>query len=245
MPNLVTAWSYSRYSDYKKCPRRFKFKHIDKVAEPEQKGPALDWGNFVHRNLMLYVDGKISKLPTKYKPDPDRNLATTMKPLMRDVDTWRKLVKAKGGAVQTEIEYAVDSLWRPVPWFDKAAWLRAKLDVRIIEEAKKVRVAHVVDYKTGKAYENAHADQLEIYAAIVYPHEPTAVEILAEMMYCDLGTRKPAVFRELPKTVAGIQKKWARNVAPMFRDRQFKATPGDACTFCPFSYKKGGPCDKG
>ena len=36
--NGVTAWSYSRLSDYQQCPAKFKHKHMDKLPDPP--GPA-------------------------------------------------------------------------------------------------------------------------------------------------------------------------------------------------------------
>ena len=35
--NGVTAWSYSRLSDYQQCPARFKRKHIDKLPAPADR----------------------------------------------------------------------------------------------------------------------------------------------------------------------------------------------------------------
>ena len=33
-PKKFTSWSFSRYMDYKGCPAKAKYKHLDKLQEP-------------------------------------------------------------------------------------------------------------------------------------------------------------------------------------------------------------------
>jgi hypothetical protein len=61
----VWAWSYSKYSCYKKCPRQYKHKYIDKIKEPQS--PALANGIRVHQLGEDYLLNKIEHVPEEYK----------------------------------------------------------------------------------------------------------------------------------------------------------------------------------
>ena len=58
----ITAWSFSRYSDYKQCPLKAKLKHIDKITEP--KNEAMERGAAIHDLAEKYIKGTISRLPS-------------------------------------------------------------------------------------------------------------------------------------------------------------------------------------
>ena len=65
----VKSWSFSRYSDYKTCPRMFKHKHLDKIAEP--KNDAMARGAQVHETAEAYIKGKLTRLPAELKEFAD------------------------------------------------------------------------------------------------------------------------------------------------------------------------------
>ena len=63
---LLTAWSYSRYADYKQCPLRFKLKYLDKVPEGDVS-PAMERGSVIHKEGERYLkDPTIDKVPDSY-----------------------------------------------------------------------------------------------------------------------------------------------------------------------------------
>ncbi len=55
----ITAWSFSRYGDYQKCPLMAKFKAIDKIKEPSNK--YLKRGTAIHKEAELYQTRKIER----------------------------------------------------------------------------------------------------------------------------------------------------------------------------------------
>ena len=61
----LTSWSFSRYQDYKSCPAKAKYKHIDKLKEPPS--PAMERGAAIHNLCEQYVRGTLAKLPPELK----------------------------------------------------------------------------------------------------------------------------------------------------------------------------------
>lgn len=235
---LVTAWSYSRLSQYEKCPRQFKLKHIDRIPEPAP-GEAMLRGDRIHKGLEAYLRGKARALP--------KDIKKTVGPLAKDYAAMRKM-----GTVAVEIELASDRHWELVPWFGSGTWFRQKIDAAYELVLKRdemgllrgVRAVRLIDHKTGKVREGEHYEQLELYVPVASRRWPDADAFICQMLYVDHGQASaPAVFLNEPKTVGRIEKKWEQRAAPIFRDRQFKAKPsGWVCEYCPYSKHKGGPC---
>lgn len=231
--NGVKSWSYSRYGDYQTCPARFRYKHIAKLPEPSS--PALARGGAADEAVTKYLDGSKRTLPKETSVDPP----------MRYGELAGRLAGLRKLKPETQLELATDNKWIVTGWRDwDRTWLRAKLDVMVKLDGG--RVLHIVDNKTGRMYPEKHAEQIEIYACVAYAYSPSAEEIRAEMFYLDHGmSSSPAIFNDLPKTIARLRKKWEKLSAPMFRDTKFKEQPGQHCRWCPYSGAKGGPCKKG
>ena len=229
---LVKSWSYSRAADYRKCPARFRFKHIAKLPEPSS--PALERGGAVDEAVTRYLDGTSRTLPAESK------FGLRYGKLRDELAVLRK-AKAR-----TQLELAVTRDWEPCDWRDwDRAWLRAKLDAALLIDSEP-RVLRIIDNKTGKVRPEEHAEQVEIYAAVAAAFYPEAEEIRGQLFYLDQGfASDPAVFTDLRRTVPRLRMKWEKITAPMFRDTRFRATPGGHCVWCPYSGKRGGPCDKG
>ena len=67
-PGLIKAWSFSRLSDYQKCPAMAKFKYLDKIVNPDdQKSEALHRGARIHELAEGYLKGTIARLPKELK----------------------------------------------------------------------------------------------------------------------------------------------------------------------------------
>jgi hypothetical protein len=225
--NIITAWSFSRLATYRKCPRQFKYQFIDKLPQPP--APAMERGSKIDDGVRAYVEGKAKKLPVV------------------DGTNYGKLVKVyadmRKAKTMCQLELAVDASWKPVSWFDRSTWLRAKLDHELW--LPKEKLAKVDDTKSGKMWPD-HTEQLEIYAIVEWAHRPLAEAVECRMLYVDQGIAGPvSLFTDRPVTEKRLRKKWAAEAKPVLADRKFKAKPGDACKWCPYSGRKGGPCDKG
>jgi hypothetical protein len=226
--NPITAWSYSRYSVFYACKLQFKFKFIEKIEE--EKGPALIKGNRIHLGIQKFLDRKAKNLPAEIR--------SNVGPELQQV--YAQFKKERAG---TELQFAVNSDWEPVEWFSRQAWLRVVYDVFKLRGDTAV----VGDHKTGKIRPDQHAEQLETYAIAIPAKWPDIREIVAQMYYVDApdpaAQITTAVFKisDIPK----LRKKWEKRAAPIFKEREFRPTPGQACRYCAYSQKRGGPCKYG
>jgi hypothetical protein len=230
----LTSWSFSRYSDYKRCPLVFKAKHIDKIAEP--KNAAMDRGNYIHKLAEDYLKGKLTRLP---------------KELVLFKDEFKKLkaeFKKKILGATVEDTWAFTKDWDRTRWDDWIkCWVRIKLDC-----AHYTNGTHLVvtDWKTGKFREDQneeYMEQLELYALAAFMLLPHVETVEPRLAYTDQGifyppASKPVIYDR--KEAVKLRKIWEKRVAPMFNDKRFAPKANDKCKWCFYGQSgiaKGGP----
>lgn len=214
----ITAWSYSRWSDYEQCPLKAKLKYIDKIKE--LGSPAMERGSMIHTLAENFVKGPArAAVPAELKPFAKE---------------FRELRKIKATA---EDSWAFTKTWEPTGWFDYNAWCRVKMDVFYMKGDTLV----VIDHKTGKPREG-NEDQLSLYAVAGFAHEPTAKRVSAELWYLDAGERKPLEYTR--EQFDQLKYDWVQKVKPMLNDTRFAPCPGNHCRWCYFRKNgpNGGPC---
>lgn len=221
MANDIKKWSYSQYASYKTCPKQTEFKYVLKV--PEAPRAASTRGTEIHQLCEDFLKGDDTKL-------------------VQLPEIWHPLLKKlKAKKATPEMALALNSDWSPGSWFDRNAWVRAKLDAGVF----KVKTAYLVDYKTGRIYPEDHAMQLELYALISLRAYPKLDRVTTALWYLDLT---PAEISEMEMTreeAEHVQVLWMHRISDMFTATKFPARPGRHCSWCGYSSKKGGPCDKG
>src|ERR1017187_901275 len=211
----ITAWSFSRFMDYFRCPALAKYKHVDKLREPGNA--AMDNGSLVHKQAEDFTNGKLKALPAS---------------LARFPKEFAALKKAKA---ITECQWCFDKNWEPVGWFDARAWCRIKVDAHAINGTK----VTIIDHKTGKEHDD-HQWQRDLYALGALLTYPYATIVKASHWYLDAGVVRETVYRaaDLPR----LKKEWVDRTTPMLSDKRFAPSPGKHCSWCFFSSAKNGPC---
>lgn len=216
----LTAWSYSRYADYKQCPLRFKLKYLDKVPEGEVS-PAMVRGSDIHKEGEQYLkDPSISKVPDSY-----RHFAEMMQQL-RDLKPM------------VEQQWAFDKAWTPTSWFGKKAWVRVICDAAVIYDDN---TAEVIDFKTGRKYDT-NEEQVELFGAATMMKFPDLTEVQVRLWYLDQPVDNEVLRTYTAKEKNAILRDWEKKVVPMFNDRRFAPTPNNKCRWCAYAKDKGGPC---
>jgi hypothetical protein len=221
-PPPVTAWSYSRYADYKQCPAKFKYKHIMRLPDPGS--PAMQRGNVIHKAAEDFLRGRTKKV--------HEDLANVKEQLL--------FLRDQSAVPEENWGFKRDWAWiRREGWFGDDVWLRAKTDVRLLYDDDTMLL---IDWKTGKMY-NANEEQIELFALAGFRRFPNVTEVDTRLLYTDVAAGENEIQRVYTQPeLAAIQRDWERKVKPMFADRRFAPTPNDKCGWCPFTKAKGGPC---
>lgn len=220
----ITAWSYSRLRDYRKCPFYAKCKHVDRMKEPGS--PAMERGSTIHSLAEHFV----KKDATRKKCPPE---------LAAFEEEFRQLQKRN---TIVEENWAFTNQWTETGWFDGNAWCRVKVDLCF----QRLDVNHlvVIDHKTGKVGGlNDYEEQAKLYATAGLIKFPTVDAVDPRLWYLDHGVEVPeeeVLFEraQLPDLIAY----WNKATKVMLADTTFKPRPNDTCRWCHFSKAKGGPC---
>lgn len=231
LPQL-TAWSYSRYSDWAGCPLACKLKHIDRIKEPPNA--AMERGIAIHTMAEGYVKGTLAKLPPELALFKD------------EFAMLRKLYKSKKTPMMVEDNWAFTKDWDESRWDDWThCWVRIKLDcAHYITPVELV----VTDWKTGKFSEYKAAEymtQLSLYALSAMLLHPHLERVQVRLGFTDQGLMyppAPLVYtrEDLPK----LKKEWNARVKPMMADTKFPPKPNHGCQWCYYGQSgkaKGGP----
>ena len=222
-PTKFTAWSFSRYNDYVKCPRYAKYKHLDKLPEPGSS--ALERGSHIHELAQVFAQ---------------KNARTKCPPELETFEAEFRVLQKSRATLAVEQQWCFTSGWKQTGWFDRDAWCRQIVDARVMDKER--NVLRIIDHKTGKI-NDAHLNQLSLYGLAGLITEPTVDGVEVELWYLDHGVQKPdAVKVYTQKDMAGLKKEWEAKVRPMLNDGTFREKPGKACTWCHYSKGKGGPC---
>ena len=138
------AWSYSALDMFEKCRKKFYHLKVKKdVGEPDSQWQAD--GKFVHDALFKYcIEGVPLPVQLRHlQASADRALALPH--------------KEKHG----EMRLCLNDKLEPRDFFAKDAWVRAVLDLLLIDG----NIAFLIDWKTGK--KKPGFDQLRLAAAIL------------------------------------------------------------------------------
>lgn len=223
--NGVTAWSYSRYADYKQCPLKFKLKHIEKRRTAGS--PQMERGSTIHKmgetflKTPLSTKGKVvAKLPPEY---------VHFKEEMAQLATLDPIVEAQWGFTRS---------WTPTGWFNKDTWLRIVTDVTVVYDDN---TADIIDFKTGRKYDT-NQEQMDLFSCGPFMMFPNVNEVTTRLWYLDQPTDNEVEQTFTRADFDKIVKQWEKRILPMFKDKKFAPTPNDKCKWCDFSKVKGGPC---
>lgn len=222
---MSMAISWSRWSDFDQCPRKFYLKYVDKAQnfkeDPKDKSLHLVRGEQLHKQLENYV---------MYKIDVAQGMAGAVRPAMSEVtESVTPLLDQlmlTSSAVLPETQLAINREWKQVEWFDKKAAMRAILDLI----ALRPNHAIIWDYKSGKYKPYAdECGQLHLSAAMIISLKGLDY---VDVSYLFLDEKKPEGIR--------VTQEDARRVIKIFDERyervnaEVKWDPkrNEFCGFC-------------
>lgn len=217
-----TAWSFSRLTDFEKCPYMMRLKYIDKVEQPPS--PAMERGIRIHKSIEDFITGKAEGL------DPE---ITNFKP---EIASLRE--RFKTGSVEVEGEWGFTNKWELCDWRDyERVWLRVKLDsyVHLSDD-----VGVVIDEKTGGKFGNEikHAEQGLLYAGTAFIRHPEKKKHIVEFHYLDKNDISRVDYK--PEQAAKALVSFEKRAMKMLTATMFPPRPNIVnCKFCPYGRQKG------
>lgn len=145
-----TPYSFSKLSLYNQCPRKFKYRYIDKIKVPFVYNEALLKGGAVHSILEHHPDESTHKLANTYKHIAQRFLKTELANQIFKQPTLR------------EFDFGLSKKLEPTEYNDSDALFRGSIDCIFKEEDQLV----LIDFKTGKLKDEKYQsfDQLMFYS---------------------------------------------------------------------------------
>lgn len=223
------AFSYSRWTTWKKCPKQYKLANIDKVdTGPTPK--ALLEGREVHDSVADYLKLKSNDIPPR--------LSKNFNFLAAQLRSFYPI-----GRVAVEKQMAFDRDIKPCSWFGKQAYMRFIWDVLVTDAEKipQVTVASAIDWKTGKPY-GSYDEQMQIFALPAFWTYPNLQKFTGHLLYLDTGDDKD--FEITRDQFPMVERTWLNNVRLMEADQSFPATPSkDSCKWCDFGRNKLNICE--
>lgn len=206
-------WSYSRYSTWKKCPRKLLFSMT--IEGEKVTTPAMDRGTDKHSEIENFLLGTGD--------------------LSADLEYYREfLTHLKGSGAVPEMPIAIDANWKMTGWKSNTRWWRGVLDC-VVETDD---YTCIYDWKTGNEYDD-HREQREIYAAAYHSVFPVK-HIRVFHVYIDKKQNTTRLYDE--NDIEELKNLWVKRVEPMFNDKHFIPNPGFHCRFCQYRAEAGGPC---
>lgn len=206
------SWSYSRLSDWQACPLMAKFKHIDKLPQPQS--PAMARGEQLHKLAERYSTKQVDECPDqlqKIKPYLDR---------VRKV--WDK--------IRTEEQWAFTRDWQQCDWFARETYCRMVVDLSLATASTMI----VVDYKTGKINPD-HKNQLSLYAVGGFSRIPSLQMVKAKLWYIDHGQE---ILQDFSRDeYERIRSGWINQADLMLGDEAFLPKKNKNCQWCAFKDK--------
>lgn len=214
---LPAHWSFSAWECAEQCPAKFKYRYIDKLPQKPNRWAAR--GIEIHSMGEQYLLGKITGTPAAFAA-----FSTELKGL-------------KDAKAEAEQWANVTRDWKPTEFDGK--WIVSKLDARVREPGESI----VIDFKSGKIYEDKHKEQCSLYAAIELAYTPGIKKVTTEAWYVDQADVRSWTFTaaELKRE----QKKWTERGVALQARTEFPPSPSRLCEWCDYSVRNGGLCAAG
>lgn len=220
---MAIAISWSRWSDFDQCARKFYLKYIEKAGtfqETGEKSLHLVRGEQLHKQLENYL---------LYKIDLSMGMTTARPAMSPETESVTPLIDALLGtseAVLPETQLAIDKEWKQVEWFSKQAAIRAILDLIAVRKNHAI----IWDYKSGKYKPYAdECGQLHLSAAMMVAIKGFDY---VDTSYLFLDEKKPEGIR--------VTQEKAREVIRIFDERRDRVNSevawnpkrNEFCGFC-------------
>jgi CRISPR/Cas system-associated exonuclease Cas4 (RecB family) len=219
MPNTKVVFSYSKYSTWLNCPKKYEYLYIHKLKEAAS--PILEHGNAIHKQMEEFL--KLEGMPLPEIAKHFEKEVTEIKSSKPDIEAW----------------WTLDAALKACGSWDKSVAWRGRIDACYV----KGNTLYIVDWKTGKVREK-NLEQLDVYAMMGFNLFPEVTTIIVELYYLEHGVKLTHEYARENK--ARLEQMWQARLRPFKEALEFPANPTALCGYCSFSKRHfDGPCHNG
>lgn len=208
---ILRPYSMSRLVEYERCPRRFKFKYIEKL--PELTEDAGVFGKAVHKIIAERLKGNDTTNILAEIPLEMQDLA--------DVYVKRALSFDLGEPVGVEVMFAVDENFEIVEFDSKKAVLRGIIDLITKKDGK----YYIWDWKTGRSTPTA-------FQVMFYAYAVSNKLDVAQVGYVLLSSNELLTFDVTVDVLKMTALKIKALINAIEQDEEFIPKPGPHCAYC-------------
>ena len=229
--NNVLPWSYSKLSTWENCRKSYLYRYIHNIRIPP--GASAQRGIDVHKACEEFVNGTIDitefeERLKQLKCKVSDHIFHYMENLARAHKTLGDGLASKNDCSETELKIKVDSDFNILSEDEKDYFATFIFDM-LIQHGDHIEI---LDYKTGKIYEDSHEFQAAIYAYAIYCI--TGINPLVVFIYLDQDTKQLYKFDN--SELETIDKLINESLKQIEEETEFPQTPDlSKCRWC--SYK--------
>lgn len=210
----LPVWSFTNLNDYATCPKRFFHKHVAKDCPVEVKSQAQADGIAVHDALKKRIKLR-EPLPVQ----------------LAHHELICAVIDADPGVKHVEMALGMTHGGAPCDFFAKNVFLRGRVDLAITRQAACGPASVLVDWKTGKPWEDP--TELRYQALLLRAAMPELAQITG--FYVWLRTNAIGQMHDVNDTA----RTWADvhrtlgSIVRRFNAADWPADDGPLCAWCP------------
>lgn len=204
------AWSYSVLDMHRTCPKKYYHIKVLKDAKDDDSSFSAD-GKAIHDAMFKRViHGQ--PLPIEMRPFEKRAAAYAMLP----------------GERRGELKLALTQALEPTDFFAKNVWVRAILDLLVINGKRAI----LVDWKTGKPKDDF--EQLKLAAAVVSRYLPEIEDFTLVYEWLRHNKSSPLTMKkEHMRAVWMDSYEMVKEIEAARKTTSFPARQSPLCNWCP------------
>lgn len=209
--------SFTRLEVFKQCPRKYKYKYVDKVEPEQQDFAALVKGRAIHAILESYPERTSHKGAERYQK--------FIEPFINS-ELGRGYLGIKH---VSEVKIGLDDNLEPVSYDDKKAIFRGIVDYTAIHG-----ILNIIDFKTGKFKEQCYQsyDQLIFYAIYFFKRYKHIDKIRISFVYVEHVLENDLILER--KYLDVYMSELLKSISNLRTESVFPTAKGKLCSWCDF-----------
>lgn len=221
--NNALPWSFSRLDCWETCPRKFKYRYVQHIKSVP--GPAAERGTRLHELCEKYVRGEMSREAFEGRYVPAAKGGQGL--VLSHINAYAAARANTVVKVRTEHAVKFDVDYKLLPDEAKDHFGVVIYDVMIWSPDGGFAV---VDYKTGRVYEDKHEQQAATYALVAY--RQTGMIPAVRFLYLDSNDVIEHKFT--PEQLDVMEEIINDDLEAIDAELDFPASPDDHCKWCDY-----------